>query len=256
MHLTRNTLSSIELNLIDICNRTCSFCPRGVGFENTKSKMSLQTIKSINRSLRHIDYRGTITLAGFGEPLLHKKIKNYVQTLRNGVQLKQVKLITNGDYLNPKSAEILVNAGINCIKVSMYDDDMTDHFESFLSQYDIERVYKHYYDGLPEDVEVNRNEIWKDGKIIMKERTCYLPFYKMFVNWNGDVGLCSNDWNISQVFGNVNREWINDIWESDYFKSFRNIMIKSNRIMNPCISCNVNGQVLGGESFAYYKNNA
>jgi len=216
----------------------------------------MNTIKSINRSLRNLDYQGTITLAGFGEPLLHKKIKNYVQTLKSGVQLKQIKLITNGDYLTSESAAELVKAGINCIKVSMYDEDMTEHYESFLKQYDIERIYKHYYTGLPEEVEVNRNEMWSDKKIINKERACFLPFYKMFVNWNGDVGLCSNDWNVSQVFGNVNRDWIHDIWESDYFNSYRNLMMRGKRIMSPCISCNVDGQVLGGKSFDYYKNNA
>ena len=99
--------------------------------------MSHTTIDSIAASLRDIDYKGTITLAGFGEPLLHKKIINYVQTLKNSVQFKQIKLITNGDYLTPDTADGLVKSGINCIKVSMYDEDMTEYFESFLQQYDI-----------------------------------------------------------------------------------------------------------------------
>jgi len=227
-----------------------------VGFENTKSQMDIDTIVSINKSLQEIDYRGTITLAGFGEPLLHKKIKNYVQELKNSVKLKQVKLITNGDYLTQKMAFDLVQSGVNCIKVSMYDSDMTEHFESFLQQYDIERIYKHYYGGLPEEVEVNRNELWKQPKVIEKKRACYLPFYKMFINWNGDVGLCSNDWNVSQVFGNVKETPIHEIWESTYLNQYRNMLAKGMRNASPCIGCNVNGQVLGGESFEYYKNNA
>ena len=218
--------------------------------------MSLSTIKAINNSLQKMDYRGTVTLAGFGEPLLQKNIIKHVQELKKGVQLKQIKLITNGDYLTPKSAKKLVKAGINCIKVSMYDEDKTEYYDSFLKEYDIERIYKHYYEGLPEDVEVNRNEMWQKSKIINKKSPCYLPFYKMFVNWNGDVALCSNDWNLSQIFGNVNRDWIHDIWESDYYKAYRRIMIKSQRIMSPCISCDVNGQVLGKESYDYYKDNA
>lgn len=256
MHLTKNTLSSVELNLIDICNRTCTFCPRGAGFENTKNQMSHTTIDSIAASLRDIDYKGTITLAGFGEPLLHKKIINYVQTLKNSVQFKQIKLITNGDYLTPDTADGLVKSGINCIKVSMYDEDMTEYFESFLQQYDIERIYKHYYDGLPEDVEVNRNDMWKKAKPLLIKKACYLPFYKMFVNWNGDVGLCSNDWNVSRVFGNVNMHRIEEIWESSYFNSYRKMLAANSRAASPCLSCNVNGQVLGKESFEYYTNNA
>lgn len=256
MHLTKNTLSSVELNLIDICNRTCSFCPRGVGFENTKNQMSHKTIDSISSSLREINYTGTITLAGFGEPLLHKKIINYVQTLKNSVQFKQIKLITNGDYLTPETSRGLINAGISCIKVSMYDADMTEHYESFLQQYDIERIYKHYYDGLPTEVEVNRNDLWKKPKSLKINKACFLPFYKMFINWDGNVGLCSNDWNVSKVMGNVNREPIHKIWESSYMNSYRNMLAKNRRDMSPCLSCNVNGQVLGKESFEYYTNNA
>lgn len=256
MHLTKNTLSSIELNVIDICNRTCGFCPRGVGFQNTKNQMSHTTIDSIADSLRNIDYRGTITLAGFGEPLLHKKLKNYVQTLKNSVQLKQIKLITNGDYLDESMAANLIHAGVNCIKVSMYDKDMTEHFESFLQQYDIERIYKHYYNGLPAEVEVNRNEMWKEAKPKRVNRACYLPFYKLFINWDGRVGLCSNDWNVSQHFGNVNHKPIHEIWESSYLNSYRDMLAANRRTASPCLSCNINGQVLGKESFEYYTNNA
>lgn len=256
MHLTRNTLSSIEINPIDICNRSCSFCPRGQGFVNTKSQISLETIEAINKSLQELEYKGTITLAGFGEPLLHKKLKNYVQSLVNGVQLKQLKLITNGDYLTQQTAFQLIDAGVNCIKISMYDSDETKRFEAFLKQYEhVERIYKHYYDGLPEEVEVNRNDVWKRPKPLMIKRACYLPFYKMFINWNGDVGLCSNDWNVSQVFGNVNDTPIYEIWESEYFMSYRNMLMKAKRVASPCISCDVNGQVMGGESFEYFNKN-
>lgn len=218
--------------------------------------MNSDTIKAINKSLQEIDYRGTITLAGFGEPLLHKKIKSYVQILQNSVQLKQLKLITNGDFLTQQMAFNLINAGVNCIKVSMYDNDMTEYFESFLSQYNIETIYKHYYNGLPEEVEVNRNDLWKNPKPIMRKSACFLPFYKMFINWNGDVGLCSNDWNSSQTFGNVNDTPINEIWESKYLNDFRDMLAKNMRIASPCSSCNVNGQVMGKESFEFYKNNA
>ena len=253
MHLTKTTLSSIELNPIDICNRTCSFCPRGIGFENTKSQMSIETVESINKSLREMDYRGTITFAGFGEPLLLKSIKKHVQTLGNGVQYKQIKIITNGDYLTPELAGELVGAGVNCIKVSMYDKDDTEYFESFLSEYeDVERIYKHYYDGLPSEVEINRNDIWKKPPVLKIERACYLPFYKMFINWNGDVGLCSNDWNVVETFGNVNDKPIYEIWESDYMAAYRKMLMANKRVASPCISCDVNGQVLGKESFDYF----
>ena len=32
---------------------------------------------------------------------------------------------------------------------------------------------------------------------------CYYPFYKLFVDWNGDVLFCSNDWGKEHVVGNL-----------------------------------------------------
>lgn len=77
----------------------------------------------------------------------------------------------------------------------------------------------------------------------------------MFINWNGAVGLCSNDWSQHKVFGYVQETSIHKIWESEKFKIYRDNLLKDRRILNPCIGCNVNGQVLGKESFEYYKNN-
>jgi len=256
MLLTKNTLSSIELNPVDICNRTCGFCPRGHGFKNTKAMMVDDTVIAINKSLQDIDYRGTVTFAGFGEPLLQKNLKKHVQLLSNNVQLKQIKLITNGDFLTQKTAFQLIDAGVNCIKISMYDVDDSERYEAFLSQYShVERIYKHYYDGLPEEVEVNRTDIWQKSEELNINRACYLPFYKMFINWNGAVGLCSNDWSQYKVFGYVQETPIHKIWESEKFKVYRNNLMKNKRALNPCIKCNVNGQILGKESFEYYKNN-
>ena len=177
------------------------------------------TIIAINKSLQDIDYRGTVTFAGFGEPLLQKNLKKHVQLLSNNVQLKQIKLITNGDFLTQKTAFQLIDAGVNCIKISMYDVDDTERYEAFLYQYShVERIYKHYYNGLPEEVEVNRTELWKEPKRLNIERACYLPFYKMFIkrNYNWLYSSKENFEFISQNIGLTKRDFTIIIYKPEF----------------------------------------
>ena len=66
----------IELSLIDVCNRSCSFCPKSDPSvaPNTYQKMSRTLIDKLSSELKKIKYRGAIALCGYGEPLLHKDI--------------------------------------------------------------------------------------------------------------------------------------------------------------------------------------
>ena len=61
-------IQKIEIDPIDVCNRTCSFCPRGVGYPNTKRKIDYDTAAAINKNLKNISYTGSISFAGMGEP--------------------------------------------------------------------------------------------------------------------------------------------------------------------------------------------
>ena len=71
--------SWIELSLIDVCNRKCSFCPKvdEKVAPDTFQKMNRKIIDEIHDQLLEINFKGTISLCGYGEPLLHKDI-NYI----------------------------------------------------------------------------------------------------------------------------------------------------------------------------------
>ena len=66
--------SWIELSLIDVCNRTCSFCPKSDESvaPNTYQKMEDVLIEKLCDDLKKIKFEGAFCLCGYGEPLLHK----------------------------------------------------------------------------------------------------------------------------------------------------------------------------------------
>ena len=93
----------IELSLIDVCNRSCSFCPKSDDkvAPDTYQKMSKTLIDKIYDDLKKMKFKGSLALAGYGEPLLHKdnissrgkRIKNNQINLRIGGRRGRFKKI-------------------------------------------------------------------------------------------------------------------------------------------------------------------
>ena len=85
----------VELSLIDVCNRKCSFCPKAdeLVAPDTFQSMNRTLVEKIHDELKNINFRGAIALCGYGEPMLHKDINWIVKTLS---KVAPVEIITNG----------------------------------------------------------------------------------------------------------------------------------------------------------------
>ena len=96
----------VELSLIDVCNRKCVFCPKANEdiAPDTYQSMSRMMIDKIHDQLSEINFSGTISLCGYGEPLLHKDINYIVEKLS---KISKVEIITNGDVLTSKKLQAL-----------------------------------------------------------------------------------------------------------------------------------------------------
>ena len=88
---------------------------------------------------------------------------------------------------------------------------------------------------------------------------CHYPFYKMLVDWNGDVLFCSNDWGREIIVGNVMTTGVRDLWLSERMFEVRRSLMKGDRSFSPCNTCDVHGTLSGGPSFerltAHYLSN-
>ena len=66
---------------------------------------------------------------------------------------------------------------------------------------------------------------------------CTLPFYSMVVNATGTVSACCVDWKNELILGDLSRQTLDEIWDSEGFNSFRVQMLQGRRRISACATC-------------------
>ena len=250
-------LTTVEINPTELCNRTCSFCPRSnpAIYPNRNLHMTTETAEKLVASLNDSKYDGEIHITGFGEPMLNPNILKIIKIC----SIFHTQLITNGDRLmedNP-SVEDLAEAGLQTLIVDCYDGDKQVQAVSKRLQSSTinARVRDHYDDGSNRYTEYNYTN---RGGMMYETRApnkpCHLPAYKAFVDFNGAVRLCCNDWQRNHNFGNIQTQSFTSIWNSTKMSRVRHLVNTSNRrLVNPCKNCDINGTLLGKDSSEIWK---
>ena len=78
--------------------------------------------------------------------------------------------------------------------------------------------------------------------------------FKLFIDYNGDCLLCSNDWQKKKIIGNAKKDSIYDIWINEKVNSVRKKLLSNDRNYSPCDKCDVNGLLNGKEFALQWKN--
>ena len=266
--------SFIELNINEICNRRCPFCPRvdpGV-YPNQNIHMDMETVQTIAKQLSELNFTGIVNISGTGEPLLTKYIVDIVREF--GKRNIHVEIVTNGDVLQRKEGIQLIKdlyeAGLQQFVVSMYDGPeqielFNDSFNSCGIHKDQYSLRDRWYDesedygllytnragniGFEHLSDISKEKLMKSGK-----SACFYTHYSMMIDWNGDTLLCCQDmYNRSIKFGNVKDKKIIDIWKDAKLMEFRNKLKKGERSLSPCNNCNANGQIFGHNHIRSWK---
>ncbi len=229
------------------------FCPKADDkvAPDTFQKMTRKIIDEIHDQLLEIHFTGTISLCGYGEPLLHKDITYIVKKLSN---VSNVEIITNGDVLSSKRLQDLYLANASKVLVSMYDGP--EQIEKF------EKMKKNA--NVPEDLLILRDR-WYDkyndfgvkltnraGTIntgiqekVDKNKACFYPTYQCLIDWNGNVYLCPQDWQRKVSMGNIMQETFYEIWIGSALTKYRQNLLLGKRCSSPCKDCNADGTLLG-----------
>ena len=258
--------TEIEISESGTCNRTCSFCPRSApNFIDKKEFISNELHQKLCTELQKLNYKGTIRYSGFVEPLLDKNIYNLINMVRNYLPESNIEMVTNGDPLNLKRLNQLFENGLNKILISAYDGKKeSDELENLCKSAKLSKdqyIVRHRYYSEEKDFGItlsNRSGTMANAEFkieALKEplkKSCYIPSYTFFLDYQGDVLMCPHDWGKKIILGNLKNEKLIDIWFSKKFMSIRKMLNKSNRNFDPCNVCDVEGTFMGEKNARFF----
>lgn len=263
-----STLFSIEINITELCNRTCVFCPRVNPkiYPNRNIHMNIEVVDRIISELVRLNYKGKISFSGFGEPLLNKDFSSIVKKFRDFLPENVIECNTNGDKLSSEKIDEIFNSGLSKLYINMYDGpDQIEIFKNMISNSSVSEedifLRPHWKNcesnewGLILNNRSGAVENISKIKTFPLQKKCNFPFYKMFIDWNGDVLICCNDWLRKKIIMNVMNSSIDDIWLSKEFNDIRKKLSVGNREDSPCSSCDVDGEISGEKSFSFFISN-
>ena len=255
--------SWVELSLIDVCNRDCSFCPKSDEniAPNTYNKMEFILIDKMIDDFKKINFEGAFAMCGYGEPLLHPDIAEISKRIG---EFWGIEIVTNGDPLNKKNLRQLYYSKVSKIVVSMYDGPkQIGKFEKIILDADVPRDFVVLRDRWNTGEEfseyiTNRAGTVKSGNQAkiedLKDKKCFYPSYHTQIDWNGDMFLCPHDWQRRNPVGNLMQKDFFEIWNGNIMKKYRKMLLNGKRESQPCATCNCNGRVHGSKHHLAWKN--
>ena len=264
-------LTGVELETHAFCNRKCSFCPNSRLNRSDKSQiMPKELFERIIDELVEINFKKTLKLHRYNEPLAHEIIYTRIKYARRQLPNANIGFHTNGDYLNINNLRKLERMGINFIEVALYMDfeDLRNnevdaakkHCESFIKRIGARAIpinqkkdlarYKIMMDKLKCSIYVpNVNCQFTDrGGAIRKYSNkirlspCRIPFNQLFIDWTGEVLPCCHllgdiESHRKYILGNVKQNSLQDIFFSNISNSLRKHLSNFKPKTEVCRTC-------------------
>ncbi len=247
----------VRYEVTDHCNAHCIMCPRE---KHTREHGTMDQDK-YESSINEIVHLGAkrVVLTGFGEPMLDKGLEDKIAYAK-GKGLKTY-IITNGSAITERRAYLLLQAGLDEMRVSFYGMgvdtynavmkglDYSRTIESlmtFLSVRDTLKVktkihlsylvmpenekdvqaFIDFWEPKVDAIEVWKPHNWVDGKDYRQREglktTCGRPENgPLQIQWNGDVVPCCYDYNNNIVLGNAFKEPVMGILNGEKYETLR-----------------------------------
>ncbi len=114
----KSFVDGIVIELTDLCNLRCSYCPKGHGIGVDGDHMDFDLFKNILDQAIQLTPMRNVVLTGFGEPLLYPRIIEAVKYAKEK-GAERIFITTNGILLNDSVGKKLLNAGLTDITISV-----------------------------------------------------------------------------------------------------------------------------------------
>ena len=236
----------VNLETINRCNSTCSFCTANRNAEKRPyQRMEEELFYSIIDQLHDWGFKGHLTLYGNNEPWLDTRIVEFHKYCREKLPDSYIFMSTNGLLLTVDKVKEIVPY-VNQLIINNYCRDMKLHDN-------VKEIYE-YVKAHPDefaDVEILIQMRYMDAVLtnragsapnkkndtkIIKE-TCLMPFTDMFIFPDGRMGICCCDNFEVTTLADLKEVPLKEAWNSEEYQKIR-AAIKDGRQQYPfCKFC-------------------
>ncbi len=266
----KSAVEIINLETSYYCNRKCDYCP--VSESNRQIDqifMEIKLLKKIATELAEIRYENRISLNGYNEPLLDKRLEHKIEILRKNLPWVTLSLNSNGDSLRRDRLISLSNAGLNYICVTLHPQPFKSDTPSTLKRR-IKKIIEKNVSITHSDFDINDGYIdfqtgglrlkvqWPNWRILgtdragtiknygkeklVRELPCIKPFREFTIFFDGTVQPCCESFydknTKSSKIANLNNTTIFDAYTSRNLSKFRQSIFGFGKKTGICKYCN------------------
>lgn len=218
----------IEIETINRCNGSCSFCPINKNEDTRKmTKMTEDLFYSIIQQLKGMEYKGRVALYSNNEPFLDDRTVSFVKYARKELPKVFLYIFTNGTLLTLDVFKDIIQ-DLDFLCLDTYYDNKSDIRELAINEVIdyceknnmTQKVMLQFIDRTA--LRNNRGGISKNRmEVYQPKAPCILPFTQMIVRPDGKVSLCCNDALGEYTLGDLNKMTIVEAWNSSDYQRIR-----------------------------------
>lgn len=241
-------LSTMEIETVNRCNNNCSFCPVGVGNDiRHLMYMKEELFKKIINDLEKINYTGVISIFSNNEPLIDKRIYDFIIYAKKHLPKATHALYTNGLLLTQEKYLKLTET-LDYLVIDNYNDKLQLNKQ-------IEEIYESPYNNYngckvlvlnrkKNQVLLNRGTLSPNQKNeIVYSAPCILPYIQMVIRPDGKVSRCCQDAYGIETLGDLNIQSVSEVWNGEEYNKLRNDLKVKRGERRVCKNCDILGLV-------------
>ena len=241
------------------CNGRCHFCPASVTTDARPDQLMPETlVDKIVKELADLDYSNRLSFYNNNEPFLDKRIFDFISLARRALPKAYLELKTNGINLTLDSILKIFNSGLDMLYINDYSDknvhrkNIEEIRQALLS---IRRFGINGGNSHSPRIAIELRDIGevlgsragkspnkKESVNPYKSKICLRPCEMMTIDPNGDVSVCSEDYDCSIKMGNITQTTLHQVWSSEGWTAIRNRLLNGERsCTTSCSKCDYRG---------------
>ena len=131
--LLKKSISRVAVEVFSYCNRQCSFCPNASGLRrNQQNYLDEDIYIRILSDLNKVDYDQKFMFHLYNEPLADSIILKRIRQAKLFIPQAELQINTNGDYLDRRCLDNLVDVGVSRVEMSIYGPNNSEFDEDYI----------------------------------------------------------------------------------------------------------------------------